>query len=198
MAGLDSARYHSGRAKYQRYRSVINFAAAIFRFIPVPVCLFLWALSDLSYGHLGALVRYCVLKKLSKRCGDRVFIGRGCTIRYWENLEVGSFVSINEHCHIEAAGGVKIGDQVSIAHHVSLLSANHGWQDETLPIRDNPVTLSPVTISDDVWIGSGCQILSGVTVGSRSIVAAGAVVNKDVPPRTIVGGVPARVIKSTA
>jgi acetyltransferase-like isoleucine patch superfamily enzyme len=197
MTRIDTSLYHSGRAKYQRYRAVVHVAAAMFRFIPVPFCLFLWALSDLSYGHFGALVRYCILKKLSRRCGERVFVGRGCTIRYWENLEIGSYVSINEHCHIEAAGGVKIGSLVSIAHHVSLLSSNHGWQDATLPIRDNPVTLSPVTISDDVWIGSGCQVLSGVTIGSRSIVAAGAVVNKDVPSHTIVGGVPARAIKST-
>jgi acetyltransferase-like isoleucine patch superfamily enzyme len=196
MTNLDSSKYHSGRAKYQRYRSVIQILAAAFRIVPVRTCLFFWALSDLSYGHFGSLLRYCILKKLTKRCGERVFIGRGCTIRYWENLEIGSYVSINEHCHIEAAGGVVIGDQVSIGHHVSLLSANHGWSDETLPIRENPVTLATVIISDDVWIGSGCQILSGVTVGSRSIVAAGAVVTKEVAPRSIVAGVPARAIKS--
>jgi acetyltransferase-like isoleucine patch superfamily enzyme len=196
MSPVDAPASHAGRARYEKYRSAIQLVASLFRFVPVKVCLFLWALSDLSYGHLGALVRYCVLKKLAKRCGEPVFIGRGCTIRYWENLEVGNFVSINEQCHIEAAGGITIGDKVSIAHHVSLLSANHGWLDESMAIRDNPITLEPIAIANDVWIGSGCQILAGVVIGTRSIIAAGAVVNKAVSSRTMVGGVPARAIKS--
>ncbi len=109
---------------------------------------------------------------------------------------MGSNVSIHNDCHINALGGVKIGNSVSIAHQTSLIAANHDWTDPLLPIKDQPVLPAPIVISEDVWIGCSCQILAGVTVGSRVVVAAGAVVAKDVLPNRIVGGVPAREIKS--
>jgi acetyltransferase-like isoleucine patch superfamily enzyme len=196
MGQVNPNRQYAGRAKYERYRWAINGIVLMVSVLPAKLCLFLWSLSDLSYGNVGSLIRYCVLKKLAKRCGDRVYVGRGCTIRSWENLQIGSDVSIQAHCHIEALGGVTIGNHVSIAHQTSLLSTDHDWTDESIPIRDNAITMLPVIIHDDVWIGSGCNILSGVTVASRSIVAAGAVVTKSVPGRVVVGGVPAKVIKS--
>ena len=89
---------------------------------------------------------------------------------------------------------IEIGDNVSIAHGVSILSFDHGYADPALPFRDNPVILKKVTIGDNVWIGCGVRILKGVEIGSGSIVAAGAVVTRNVPPGVIVAGVPARVL----
>ena len=116
-----------------------------------------------------------------------------------ENLQSRSFgdnVSIHPFCYLEGAGGIEIGNNVSLAHVTSVLSVNHTWSYSELPIKYNPIEHAPVKICDDVWIGCGCRIMAGVTVYSRSIIAAGAVVTKDVEPNTLVGGVPAKCIKS--
>lgn len=91
---------------------------------------------------------------------------------------------------------MQLSDNVSIAHSTSILSVNHTWDDATNPIKYNPVERSAVMIENDVWIGCGCRILAGVTVHTRSVVAAGAVVTKDVPSNVLVGGVPSKIIKS--
>ena len=75
------------------------------------------------------------------------------------------------------------------------MSTNHTWLLTDVPIKYNPVSLEKVTISDGVWIGCGARILAGVTIGNRAVVAAGAVVNKNVDNCEIVGGVPAKHIK---
>jgi acetyltransferase-like isoleucine patch superfamily enzyme len=191
----DSNSTYAGKAKYDRYLFIIKLLVILFAIFPKRFCLFLWSFSDLFYGHFGCLIRYCVMKKMAKKCGDRIYIGRGVEIRNWENLEIGDHVSIHQSCYLEAAGSISIGNEVSIAHQTSLISSDHGWSDPNFPIRDNPVITRPILIKDDVWIGCGCRILSGVTINSRSIVAAGAVVNKDVPEHFIVGGVPAKKIR---
>ena len=79
---------------------------------------------------------------------------------------------------------------------VSLFAENHNFSDPTLPMKDQGVTVSFVTIEDDCWIASNSTILAGVTIGTGSVVAAGSVVTKDVPPYSVVAGSPAVVIKS--
>jgi acetyltransferase-like isoleucine patch superfamily enzyme len=103
---------------------------------------------------------------------------------------------VHSFCYIEATGGLTIGDDVSIAHSVSILTTNHNYADLDPPIRDQGVQERATTISDDVWIGCGSRILAGVTIGKGAVVAAGAVVTKDVEPYAVVGGVPARQIGS--
>ncbi|HLS01860.1 MAG TPA: acyltransferase, partial [Beutenbergiaceae bacterium] len=85
---------------------------------------------------------------------------------------------------------------VSIAHHTSILSSTHTWQDPHVPIRDQPVVNQPTTIADNVWIGAGVRVLGGVTINTGAIVGAGSVVTKDVPANAIVGGIPARVLRT--
>lgn len=109
---------------------------------------------------------------------------------------MGNNVSIHDFCYIDAVGGITVGDNVSIAHGSSLISFNHGWNDASLPIKYNPVTQAPIVIEDDVRVGCGVRIMPGVVLGSRSVIAAGSVVVKDVPPNTLVGGIPAKVIKN--
>ena len=81
-----------------------------------------------------------------------------------------------------------IKDNVSIAHSVSILTTNHTWDNLDKPIKYNLETFKKVVIEKDVWIGCGCRILSGVKINNRSIVAAGAVVNKSAPNDSIVFG----------
>lgn len=178
-----------------RHKWAISLLVRLIGLWPRSFCTLFWTWSDMLQGRAAWLIRYGILKKLARRCGERVSFERGCVIRHWDNLEIGNDVCINEHCNINAAGGIRIGNDVAIAHQSTIVSANHTWDDPRLTIPDNPVRLSATIIEDDVWIGCGCRILAGVTIGPRSIVGAGAVVSRDVPPGWLVGGIPARPIK---
>jgi acetyltransferase-like isoleucine patch superfamily enzyme len=112
-----------------------------------------------------------------------------------ERLFVGDGFNVGEFTFISAIGGVRVGNDVIIGHHSSILTSDHGTSLAT-PMASQALRLAPVEIGDDVWIGAGARILAGVTIGSRAIIAAGAVVTHDVPDETVVGGVPARVLKS--
>jgi acetyltransferase-like isoleucine patch superfamily enzyme len=115
---------------------------------------------------------------------------------YWA-LRIGEHVSINRGCNLSAAGGLTIGDHVAIGHSTSILTGNHGFADPATPIKYQPVTLEPVVIGSNTWIGANVTILSGVTIADGTVVAAGAVVTKPIlEPDTIVGGVPARFLRS--
>ncbi len=108
-----------------------------------------------------------------------------------KNIHVGKNVFINAGCQFQDQGGITIGDDTLIGHNVVLATLNHGFE----PARRKDLLPAPIVIGRKVWIGSNATVLPGVTIGDRSIVAAGAVVNRDVPPDVIVGGVPAKVIK---
>lgn len=106
-------------------------------------------------------------------------------------LKIGDRVFINVGTTISAYSQVLIGNNVLIGNHVAIYDSDfHG-----LERRDRPEPPSPVTIEDDVWIATRAVILKGVTIGRGSVVAAGSVVTRSVPPYTLVGGVPARVIR---
>jgi acetyltransferase-like isoleucine patch superfamily enzyme len=92
-------------------------------------------------------------------------------------------------------GPVEIGDNVIFAQHVGILAMNHGYQDIHTPIRDQKCTAALIRIENNCWIGSNAIVTAGITIGKHSIVAAGSVVTKDVPPYTVVAGNPARIIR---
>ena len=108
-----------------------------------------------------------------------------------KNLYLGRRVFINYCCHFQDQGGIYIGDEVLIGSHVVLATINHGQSPET---RGDNLPAS-IRIGNKVWIGSHVTILPGVTVGDQAIIAAGAVVTRDVPANAVVGGVPAKVLK---
>ncbi len=113
-------------------------------------------------------------------------------INYGKNTKIGKNVFINFDCVFLDLGGITIEDNVLIAPKVSLLSEGHPLSAE------NRQSLVPghVHIKKNAWIGAGATILPGVTIGENAVVAAGAVVSKDVPANTVVGGVPAKIIKT--
>jgi acetyltransferase-like isoleucine patch superfamily enzyme len=92
-------------------------------------------------------------------------------------------------------GPVAIGNNVIMAQHVGISGLNHGYTDILTPIRDQKCTSALVTIEDDCWIGTNAVIIAGVTIGKHAVVAGGSVVTKDIPPFSVVGGNPARVLK---
>jgi acetyltransferase-like isoleucine patch superfamily enzyme len=112
-----------------------------------------------------------------------------------EGLVIGNNVGIAQNCFIQVRGKVAIGNDVIFGPNVSIFSENHNFEDPDLPVSVQGETRKGVIIEDGVWLGARVVILDGVTIGKNSIVAAGSVVNKDVEPYTIVGGVPAKLIK---
>lgn len=111
---------------------------------------------------------------------------------FGKNITIGRDVFINSGCHFQDQGGIEIGDGVLIGHNVVLATIDHDLD----PAMNRKNHYAPIKIGAHVWIGSNATILSGVSIGAWSVVAAGAVVTKDVPPITVVGGVPARIIKN--
>ena len=111
---------------------------------------------------------------------------------FGKNIKVGRNVFINSGCCFQDQGGIEIGDGTLIGHQVVIATLNH----DPDPEKRGDMFPRPVKIGAKVWIGSHATLLPGVTVGEGAIVAAGAVVTRDVPPRSVVAGVPARVIKS--
>lgn len=110
---------------------------------------------------------------------------------FGRNITVGRDVFINACCHFQDHGGVTIGDGCQIGHNVVFATLNHGLSPED---RQNTYPV-PIVLGRNVWVGSNATILQGVIIGDNAVIAAGAVVTKDVEPATIVGGVPAKVIR---
>jgi len=97
--------------------------------------------------------------------------------------------------HNTVIGPVTIGNHVNLAQGITVTALNHNFENVELRIDEQGVSTTPVTIADDVWIGANAVVLPGVSIGSHSVVAAGAVVTKDVPAHTLVAGVPAKIIR---
>jgi len=137
------------------------------------------------------------------RIGDNVTMARFAQIRpsgYYGGeigvgFEIGDNSNIGAYCYVGAAGGIRIGNNVMMGPRVSLLAEQHVIERVDIPMREQGTTRKGIVIEDDVWLGANCCVLDGVTVGRGAVVAAGAVVTKDVPPFAIVGGVPARIIR---
>lgn len=135
--------------------------------------------------------------------GDGVTVGRNASIRpssYYghqagEGLTVGAGSCIGALSWIGASGHVTIGVDVLMGPRVTILPENHIFDSLSTSIKSQGVDRRRVIVEDDCWIGAGATILAGVRIGRGSIVASGAVVARDVAPRSIVGGIPARVIK---
>ena len=105
-------------------------------------------------------------------------------------MRFGEHVFINHSFTAMSVGGIWLGDRVQIGPHVTIVTDNHDFSNRSVLI------CKPVKIGNDVWIGANVTILPGVTVGENAVIAAGAVVTKDVPANSIVGGNPAKVIRT--
>jgi acetyltransferase-like isoleucine patch superfamily enzyme len=141
-------------------------------------------------------------------CPDGITIGAGSLVMHGAVLHVynfrdlphagihiGSESLIGEYTIIRGQGGVTIGDRVYTSPFVQIIAVNHVFGDPTRPFVEQGITAQGIVIEDDVWIGSGAVITDGVSIGQGAVVAAGAVVTHDVAPHTVVGGVPARVLR---
>lgn len=163
------------------------------------------ALSKISFGRSTIIGDYVEINALSKngvQFGNNVSILKNTIIEctgvirnLGEGLVIGNNVGIAQNCFIQVRGKVIIKDNVILGPGVSIFSENHVFENPELPVSVQGETRIGVVIEEGVWIGTRATILDGVTIGKNSVVAAGAVVNKDVPDYAIVGGVPAKIIK---
>ena len=126
---------------------------------------------------------------LSTKLGKRTRIDMGCTFMDPNRLRLGNNTHINRDCLLDARGGITVGSRVSISHRVVIMTGSHDYNTENFSF-----VRKTVIIDDYVWIGVGAIVLGGVRIGEGAVVCAGAVVTKDVPPYTVVAGIPAKVI----
>jgi len=136
-------------------------------------------------------LRVAALRGLGAQLGPHTYLFGGSEVIAAQELRVAGHVHVGRLCQIDARGGIDIGRNVVIASHTLLITADHDPDDPDFGGR-----LGPIVIGDRVWIGSRALITRGVTIGEGAVVSAGAVVVDDVAPWTIVGGVPARVIRT--
>lgn len=151
------------------------------------------SLADAWFRRLEEYRAQAILKRCV-RVGKEVRLRMPVVVYSPENLSIGSQVDIGEFVVLRANGGMRIGDRVLIAAHATLTTRGH----PILPPRFGHTVDAPIVIEDDVWVGAAAVVLPGVTIGRGSIVGAGAVVTRDVPADTIVGGVPSRPIRTTS
>ena len=154
------------------------------------------------------LDRSCLISpdaRIHPRNGS-IQIGKNCSVA--PGAVIQGNVTMGENCSVQAysvlvgygigenrSGEIRIGNNVRIAPHVMMVAANHVYQDPAVPICQQGLDHKPIVIEDDVWIAGRANILAGVTIGKGSVIAAGAVVTKDVPPYSVMAGVPAKKIK---
>lgn len=137
------------------------------------------------------------------RIGPRTIVMHGAVLHVYNfrgiphsHIAIGQDSLIGEYTVIRGQGGVTIGDRVYTSPFSQIIAVNHVYSDPHQPFTRQGITAEGIVIEDDVWIGSGAIITDGVRIGQGAVVAAGAVVTDDVLSHTVVGGVPARVLKT--
>ena len=149
-----------------------------FKYLPFPFCNYL---------------RWLAIRIFTSKI-HTMHIMEGVTIFFPWRVAIGQTSSLNQGVIIDGFGGVTIGNGVRIAPNCYFNTADHAFDDPDTLIMEQGYKVASIRVEDDVWIGTGTVICKGVTVGRGAVVGAGAVITKDVPPYTIIAGVPGRII----
>jgi acetyltransferase-like isoleucine patch superfamily enzyme len=172
-----------------------HFPKGRFRFTQRALSRFLDSVVELKvFSRLEAIIkesRSARLRRKLKVCGSNVSFQLPVWLTQPESIEIGSDVAFAAFVHIWGAGGIKIGNRVMIGSHTAISSVTH---DYSADVMYGTTVLKPVVIGDDVWISAQAVILPGITIGDGAVIGAGCVVTRDVLPRTVVVGVPSRVM----
>ena len=150
-------------------------------------------------GRVGWLMRQAAYRPFFQRAGKGWHVGEYASIQRVSRFQIGHRCSVGRYCVINAIGGVILGDYSGLGPFTQLITATHNFRkvkDTDLPYGAQPrvLEMAPIVIESNTWVGANCVVLPGVRIGANSVVAAGSVVFKDVPPYSMVGGSPARLI----
>lgn len=161
---------------------------------------------NIAFGKNVTIENHCKIDGYSSRkiiLGDCVKIGAYSNLsstshfsKYGIGVQIGNHSAVGEFTQFGAAGGIIIGNDVIMGSYISFHSENHNFNDLTKLIREQGVTSKGIVIGNNIWVGAKVTFLDGCEVGNNSVVAAGAVVNGKYPDNSIIGGVPAKVLKS--
>lgn len=168
----------AGKDVFKRAGPFINATNRLLALMPRFLFTATWPILELVPWKLGIAVRYLWAKRLAKSCGDNVVFETGVRVTYWDKIELGNNVSIFETCYLDGKGGIRIGDDVSIAHQSSLISFDFDVTDSSQPMKYSPMRLGSITIGDDCLVFSGVRIFAGAELAPRTIVGANSVVRK--------------------
>lgn len=157
--------------------------------------------SQIEIGRQVIMDQYVRVRCLGRKgkiiIGDQVVLARGVDIKTHSvdgaMIQIGERSNLSPHCSLSGKF-IKIGRNCLIAHYVGIFANDHVFADSTLPIREQGHTYRGIIIEDDCWLGTGVKVLDGVTIGKGSVVGAGAVVTKSLPPYSIAVGMPAKII----
>lgn len=149
----------------------------------------------ISLRYFAARIRSMMYGLKPGNFGKHIFVMRGVIFENYRRMQIGKWVFINHDTNFSTPHGMKIGNFVMIGPYCLFASIHHKFDDWRRPMLLQKPVMRPIVIQDDVWIGAKVTVLGGVTIGRGAIVAAGAVVTRDVEPYSIVGGVPAHHIK---
>ena len=146
--------------------------------------------------YFGPGCAYVVERGASLRAGPRVHLRRNCVIEVNGSgrVEIGADTQLTYNCVIQCSTSITIGARCTIAANALLVDGNHRFRDVGTPMREQGYDYRPLTIGDDVWIGAGAVVMADV--GERAVIGANAVVTEPVPPFSVVGGIPAKVIST--
>ena len=157
------------------------------------------------FGRGVTLERGSIIDGLSRngiRLGDNVVVGAYSVIRasspcnVGEGVRIGSNSAVDAYSFIGASGFVSIGDNVIMGQHVSFHAENHNYDRTDVPIKNQGGRRLGIVVEDDCWVGSNTTLLDGCHVGRGCVIAAGSVVKGEIPPFSIIAGIPARVLRS--
>ena len=161
---------------------------------------------NIAFGKSVTIDKFCDIDGYSSEAivfGDCVKIGAYSFLsstshlsKYGKGLKMGNNSAIGQFTEFGAAGGIEIGNDVIMGSYISFHSENHNFSDSQKLIREQGVTSKGIKIGNNVWVGAKVTFLDGSIVGNNSVVAAGAVVNGIYPDNSIIGGVPAKVLKN--
>jgi len=145
--------------------------------------------------HTIMKIRNICYRGIFKKMGKDTNICDAVTITNPSKISIGKKCSIHEYSYFAGEGEIIIGDYVAIANNCTIISESHNFSDKSIPVKMQGLSPQPVTIGNDVWIGSKVTILGNVKIGNGAIIGAGSVVTKDIPEYAIAVGVPCEVIR---
>ena len=145
--------------------------------------------------HAAMKIRNICYRCIFKKMGKNSNICDAVTITNPSKISIGDRCSIHEYSYFAGEGEIIIGDYVAIANNCTIISESHNFSDRNMPIKMQGLSPQPVTIGNDVWIGSKVTILGNVKIGNGAVIGAGSVVTKDIPEYAIASGVPCKVMR---